>query len=136
MHIDEDVHEFLNRKLPGMLAVVGTFAKDGYPQLVPVWFRWDGQEIIIWTLESRAWVQNIFRDPRAGVSVAEEVGSMAVMMRGHASVETSEGQHIDDEVMRITRRYVPESGIGEYIDPWSHLRTMVRIRPRKLYVWR
>ena len=136
MKIEAKVHDFLNRELPGFLAAVATNGRDGYPLVVPVWYRWDGERIIVWSLESRAWVQNVLRDPKVGVSVQEEGSdSMAVIMRGTASVETSDESSIDDEILRITRRYVPEPGVEDYLSGWMHLRTMVRIEPHKLYVW-
>ena len=136
LEITPETHEFLNREQPGLLAVIGSNTRQGYPLLVPVWYRWDGEAIIVWSLESRAWIQNVLRDPKVGVSVQEESPpQMAVMMRGDASVETSDGSHIDDEILRISRRYVSEENLDGYIADWPDLRTMVRIVPHKLYVW-
>ena len=136
MNIEPKVHQFLNRELPGLLATVATNGNDGYPLVVPVWYRWDGERVVIWSLKSRAWVQNVLRDAKVGVSVQDEgTDSMAVIMRGTAHVETSDDASIDEEVLRITRRYVPESGVADYLSGWEHLRTIVRIEPHKLYVW-
>ena len=42
MKIEPRMHELLNRERPGLLAVIGTLGRDSCPQLVPVWYRWDG----------------------------------------------------------------------------------------------
>ena len=128
-----EVHALLNRELPGLLGVVGANAKDGYPHLVPVWYRWDGSAVHIWTEESRIWVRNLVRDPRVGFSVQETDEPLAaVTMKGRASVETGETQEIDDEITLITRRYVPASEVEEYIGHYPDLRTIVHINPSRV----
>ena len=135
MEIESRVHDFLNRD-PGLLAVVGTTSADGMPHLVPVWYRWDGKEIHIWSLESRAWIKNLKRDSRIGFSAQEDgVPRTAVMIKGLGRVETSDDPAIDEELWAISRRYVPASELDEYVASWSHLRTMVHIEPTKLFVW-
>ena len=135
LELNTETHQFLNRE-PGLLAVIGTNAAHGYPLLVPVWYRWDGEAILVWSLESRAWIRNLASNPKAGVSVQEESApQMAVIMRGTASVETSDDAHIDDEIRRITRRYVSEEDIEGYLRDWPELRTIVRIVPHKVFVW-
>jgi hypothetical protein len=137
MNVDTDVQHFLTRELPGLIATVATNGRDGYPLVIPVWYRWNGEEILVWSLESRRWVQNVVLDAKVGVSIQEDgSGSMAVIMRGSARVETSDAPSIDEEIMRITRRYVPESKIADYFDGWEHLRTIVHIKPKSLYIWR
>lgn len=133
MKIEPRIHELLDRERPGLLAVVGTLSRDLCPHLVPVWYRWDGQAVLVWTLEARAWVRNVQRDPKAGVSVQE--GDVAVMMKGRASVHTSDGPEVDEEIRRITRRYVGDDGVEGYIADWPELRTIVRIEPRSLFIW-
>ena len=87
----------------------------------------------VWTLEERAWVRNLKRDPKVGVSVQE--GGIAVMMKGRATVHTSDGPEVDEEIRRITRRYVSDDEVEGYIADWPRLRTIVRIDPRSAYYW-
>ena len=42
MEVRPEVDALLKRELPGLLGVVGTNSQNGFPHLVPVWFRWDG----------------------------------------------------------------------------------------------
>ena len=133
MKIEPRMHELLNRERPGLLAVVGTLSRDNCPHLVPVWYRWDGQLCLVWTLAERAWVRNVQRDPKVGVSVQE--GGIAVMMKGRATVHTSDGSEVDEEIRRITRRYVADDEVEGYVANWSELRTIIRIEARSVFFW-
>ena len=133
MNIEPRMHDLLSRERPGLLAVVGTLGRDNCPHLIPVWYRWDGRSMLVWTLEKRAWVRNVQRDPKVGVSVQD--GGIAVMMKGRATVHTSDGPEVDEEVRRITRRYVGDDETDGYIADWSSLRTIVRIEARSIFFW-
>jgi PPOX class probable F420-dependent enzyme len=132
----EETRVFLERSGPAMLGVVGTLDEDGGPHLVPVWYRYDGERINIWTLERRRWVKNLARDPRVAFSVQEDLPPYAaVSLRGRATITTSDGEEVAQEIRRITRRYVEEPDVEEYIHQWAHLRTIVRITPEKISGW-
>ena len=133
MKFEPRMHELLNRERPGLLAVVGTLSRDNCPHLVPVWYRWDGQAVLVWTLAERAWVRNVQRDSKVGVSVQE--GGTALMMKGRATVHTSDGPEVDEEIRRITRRYVADDKVDGYIADWSELRTIIRIEARSVFFW-
>ena len=133
MKMEPRIHDFLNRERPGLLAVVGTVDRDACPHLVPVWYRWDGRLIHVWTKEGRAWAKNALRRPEVGVSVQE--GPLAVMMKGRARVHTGDGPEVDEEIRRITRRYVGDDEVEGYVEEWRDLRTIVRIEPSRVFVW-
>ena len=115
-------------QVPGLTGVVGTNGPDGVPHLVPVWYRWDGRRVHIWTLGSRIWVENLRRDARVGFSVQEEpFPRRAVVIKGRAEVVSGDDPEIDEEILRITRRYVDEGDMDAYIAQNRGLRTMVRI---------
>ena len=110
MKFEPRMHELLNRERPGLLAVVGTLSRDNCPHLVPVWYRWDGQAVLVWTLAERAWVRNVQRDSKVGVSVQE--GGTALMMKGRATVHTSDGP-------RWTRRSGGSRGATSPTTKWT-----------------
>jgi len=133
----DEITEFLQSTSPALLGVVGTLSSDGYPHLVPVWYRYDGEQIHIWTLEGRAWVKNIARDDRAAFSVQEEhQASRGVSLRGRAASVTSDSEAVSDEIRHITRRYVETPEVENYISRWMHLRTIVTLAPEKISGWR
>jgi PPOX class probable F420-dependent enzyme len=127
---------FLGQAFPTPLGVVGTLRPDGSPHLVPVWFRWDGTAITIWTIDERLWVRNLMRDPRAAFSVQTfDAPYPAVVMRGTATVTTADDSATMEEIRAITRRYVPAEGVERYVADWPHLRTIVSIVPDHIVSW-
>jgi len=132
----EDLRAFLDRAFPTMLGVVATLGPDGYPHAVPVWYRYDGERVHLWTIDTRRWVKNIARDNRVSFSVQEDKPPFAaVIMRGRATILTSHGEEVSEEIRRITRRYIEEPNVEEYLKGWLHLRTIVSLRPEKVSAW-
>jgi len=132
----EQLAEFLDRTDPPLLGVVGTIRADGGPHAVPVWYRYDGERIHIWTHEARAWVQNLLRDNRIALTVPEVAPPFsAVILRGHAQVRTSNEPDITAEIHAITRRYVPADEVESYVADWPRLRTIVSITPEHTTSW-
>ena len=83
-------------------AVVATIDPDGAPHSAVVWFRLDGDELILNSAEGRRWPANLRRDPRAEVTVPD--GYRYVQLKGTVSA-------IDDQVIaqadiaEMARRY-------------------------------
>jgi len=131
-----ELEAFLGQVFPTPLGVVGTLREDGSPNLVPVWFRWDGAAVTIWTTQTRAWVRHLVRDPRTAFSVQTfEEPYPAVVMRGTATVTTADDRATNEEIRAITRRYVPAGGVESYIADWPDLRTIVTVVPDHIVSW-
>jgi PPOX class probable F420-dependent enzyme len=135
MEFDE-LDAFLDRVSPALLGLVGTSFRDGSPHVVPVWYRWDGKDVRIWTHEKRGWVRNLGRDPRVAFVVAEpEPPFAAVVMYGRVEITTIDDEATALEIRRISRRYLPETEVEDYAGRWPDLRTIVRIRPDSISSW-
>ena len=129
----DEINVFLGQEDPALVGVVATTRADGAPHVVPVWYRWDGLDVRVWTDEKRLWVRNLRRDPRVAFSVQETKPPFgAVTMRGQAELRTADA---DDEIRRITRRYLAEDELDGYLAEWSHLRSIVCIRPATIRAW-
>jgi len=137
MNMDaSELEAFLTQVAPTPLAVVGTLRRDGAPTLTPVWFRWDGTSVTIWTTDTRAWVRNLQRDPRVAVSVQTfDAPYPAVVMRGAATVTSGEDDGVLDEIRAITGRYVRPEEVEPYVSDWPDLRTIVRVTPTSVVSW-
>ncbi|MBS36947.1 MAG: hypothetical protein CMO26_13610 [Thiotrichales bacterium] len=135
MELSADVHDFLGRENPGFIATIATNGKDGFPLVVPVWYRWDRTHISIWTGSSRLWARNVMRDSRVGVSIQDVVDGTAVIMRGDAKLVTRDDDDIDTEIRRISRRYVTEAKVETYMSEWASLDAMVYVKPTRVFVW-
>jgi PPOX class probable F420-dependent enzyme len=131
-----ELRAFLDRTDPPLLGVVGTLREDGWPHVVPVWYRYDGEALRVWSDEGRGWVSNVLRDPRVAFSVQEiEPPYAAVVMRGRAEIRTGDDRSIDEEIRAITRRYIAEAEVESYVAGWSRLRTIVTIQPESISSW-
>lgn len=93
------------------LAIVGAERKDAPPQLSPVYYVMDGDDLLISTTETRGKAKVIRRDPRVSVCVlGEELPFPYLTIYGHGQIEEDGAV---DVMMRIgevmTGNPVPES---------------------------
>ena len=95
-------------------AKLATTRADGAPDVVPVWFVVDGDEIVFTCASSSVKARNLARDPRAALAVDDETFPHAfVTVRG--TVETA--VRPDDLLAWLTRiaeRYVGPERAVEY----------------------
>lgn len=130
------IDTFLMRSDPPLLGVIGTVNPDGSPHVVPLWYRYDGSKIFLWTLEGRRWAKNLQHEPRVSISIQEDEEPFGgVVIKGRAQVDTGDDAWISDKIHTITRNYIPEDGIEDYIASWPELRTIVTITPEKITSW-
>ena len=52
-------------------ATIATLDRDGMPHQAVVWYRMDGDEIVINSARGRRWPANLTRDPRISLSVVD-----------------------------------------------------------------
>ncbi|MEX0749181.1 MAG: PPOX class F420-dependent oxidoreductase [Dehalococcoidia bacterium] len=86
-------------------AFVGTLMPDGQPQVSPMWVEYDGSHIVLNSEVKRVKVQNLRRDARVSVSIADmENPYQYVEIRGRVVDMTTEGapEHID----RLANKYL------------------------------
>jgi len=131
----EELRAFLEQSRVG---IVASIRKSGSPHLTPVWYRYDGRTINIWTDANRVWVRNLQRDSRVAFAVYDEAPPFAgVVVRGRAEVTTSPAQATLEEARNITRRYIEEQDVEGYLQRWwPQLQTIVRIHPETITSWR
>jgi PPOX class probable F420-dependent enzyme len=62
-------------------------APDGTPQVSPIWFLWDGDKILVYSLESPR-ARNVARRPRVSLNLdGSGLGGDIVIVEGTARVE-------------------------------------------------
>jgi Pyridoxamine 5'-phosphate oxidase len=131
-----EIGEFLNRS-PATTGFVAVSLPDGGPLVLPVWYRFDGSTVNIWTTTARRWPQAVLRTGRAAFA-AGDAGEpfAAVVLRGRAEVTEGDDPAIYEEVRAITRRYIPPDEVDAYVAQWwPDLKAVVRIHPDAVRGW-
>jgi PPOX class probable F420-dependent enzyme len=114
MAIPEKYHDILNKKAFAQLA---TIMPDGTPQVSPVWFEFDGQNIVINSAKGRVKDRNMRRDPRVGLDIQDPDNPYRhVSIRGRVVHITEDGA--DAHIDKLTKKYInqdryPYRGQGE-----------------------
>jgi PPOX class probable F420-dependent enzyme len=132
----DELDALLRRPILGRLATIDA---DGYPAIVPIWFVWDGNAILLVARGRSRYLDDIRREPRVGFSVvADDDPDLRIHLRGRAEIVTGpaklEGETLD-LARRLAERYEGAAGL-DYIDASRSLeRCLVRIVPDRTISW-
>ncbi len=116
----EEIDYFLDGRLIARLSTIG---KDGFPNIAPVWYYWDGESIFFDLGVNRANTRNLRRDPRCAavididnrpVSGMRDNFARAVLIRGNA--ELYDHKAGEDEVFTMGKTSIRYSEISGKID--------------------
>ena len=111
-------------------AYLATVKKDGFPQVTPVWFDWDGQHIVINTARGRVKDKVMHRNPQVAVLIPDPANPYRFLqIQGRVAVETEEGarDHIDDLAEKYT-------GARRYPNYKGETRVTYKISPERVQV--
>ena len=103
---------------PGHLVRVGTVDADGAPRVVPTWFVHRDGEVLFTPRARSAFLANVRRDPRVGLSVDEEpLPYRKVTVQGAARIvhDLGEDDAWRDLYLAIARRYVAPEAAEAYV---------------------
>jgi PPOX class probable F420-dependent enzyme len=123
--VPDDIAGLLASRHHGTLATV---RRDGRPQLSVVTYAWypddDGRQLVrISTVDGRAKVANLRRDPRASFLVASESGWSYAVVEGRVELSAVAVSHDDEVVEELITLYRDAS--GEHPDWPDYRRAMV-----------
>lgn len=108
---------------------VGTVNPDGSPQTSVLWATYDGDDILLSTIKSRAKYRNWKRDPRTSVLVFDPAdGYRYVEVRGRVSMTTEGGPELIEQLSQIYEgeRYTGDEGT-------DHVRVVARLTPEYVH---
>ncbi len=110
--------ELLHSKIPARLAYVWT---DGTPRVVPIWFHWNGREIVMASPPKAPKLKALAKNPKVSLTIDDNTFPHKVLLiRGSARLEPVEG--IVPEYEAAAERYFD----AELAKGWlGQLRTMV-----------
>jgi PPOX class probable F420-dependent enzyme len=118
--------DFLDLLTDGTKALLylATTMADGSPQVSPVWFSVDGENILINTNEGRAKDKNMKARPRVAIVIQDPINQDRYLgIRGEVVEYTREGA--DEHINRLSLKY--------YGKPWMYRegqrRIIYRIKP-------
>ena len=117
------------------VATMVTLTEDGSPHAAPAWYRFYNDTIYIVTEESSVEVENLRRDPRLAVCIANDSSpAKYVVMEADAQVTT---EYAREWTYEMYHRYQGEErGARSAEDRLSRLQMLVIVaRPRKTMSW-
>jgi PPOX class probable F420-dependent enzyme len=109
---------------------LATLMPDGTPHVTPVWVDVEDTTVLVNSAEGRVKVENLRRDPRVGLSVADSQNPYAaVSIRGRVREITADGA--DDHIDALAGKY-----LGEERYPMrepGERRVIIRIEPERVF---
>ena len=88
---------------------------DGTPRVVPIWFHWDGQAVVMGTPPRAPKLKVLPTRPEVAITIDDE-GSWpyrALLLRGRAEVE--ELDDVSPEYAAAARRYFGDEQAGQWL---------------------
>jgi PPOX class probable F420-dependent enzyme len=98
--------ELLHSDIPARLAYV---ADDGAPRVVPIWFEWNGREIVVVSPSTSAKLKSLASNPKVALTIdSNRFPYHVLLVRGTARLEMVDG--LAPEFTSAARRYLGEEG--------------------------
>jgi PPOX class probable F420-dependent enzyme len=105
--------------------VVATSNTDGSPQTSVMWATYEGDELLLSTIQGRKKETNWLKDPRVSVLILDRENPYSyVEVRGAVSMSTEGGPEL---IERLSQAYTGQSYTGD--EGTDHVRVVVRVRP-------
>jgi PPOX class probable F420-dependent enzyme len=110
--------ELLQSKIPARLAYVWT---DGTPRVVPIWFHWNGREIVMASPEKAPKLKALAKNPKVSLTIDDNTFPHKVLLiRGTARLDPVEG--VVPEYAKAAERYFDAAEAEAWL---SQLRKLV-----------
>lgn len=113
------------------VVTVATINPDGSPQTSILWATYDGEDILLSTIESRAKHRNLSRDPRISVIVHDRANAESyVEVRGAVKITREGGPEL---IQRLSQIYDGQRFAGD--DGTDRIRVVLRLTPQHVVVY-
>ena len=110
--------------------VVATSNTDGSPQTSVLWATYDGDDLLLSTIQGRKKETNWLRDPRASVLILDRDDMYRyVEVRGSVTMTTEDGPAL---IERLSQIYAGTSYTGD--EGTDNIRVIVRLTPSRVVV--
>lgn len=99
--------ELLQSKIPARLAYVWT---DGTPRVIPIWFHWNGREIVMATPPKAPKLKALAKNPKVSLTIDDNTFPHKVLLvRGTARLKAVDGI-VPEYAVAAERYFGPEQG--------------------------
>jgi hypothetical protein len=116
--------ELLQSKIPARLAYIWT---DGTPRVVPIWFHWNGRELVLGTPPKAPKLKALAKNPRVSLTIDDNnFPHKVLLVRGSARLETVDGV-VPEYAVAAERYFGREQGQAWVEKLRSLIPKMVRI---------
>jgi hypothetical protein len=110
--------ELLNSKIPARLAYVWM---DGTPRVVPIWFHWNGEAIVMGTPAKAPKLKALAKNPKVSLTIdGNDFPNKVLLVRGTASLQAVDG--VVPEYAAAAERYFGREEGQAWV---GQMRTMV-----------
>lgn len=126
----ETAQRLLTSTIPARLAYTW---HDGTPRVVPIWFHWDGTDVVMGSVASAPKVAAIEARPDVAITIDDNAFPHDVLLlRGRASVTTVNG--VVHEYALAAKRYFGDEAGGAWVEQLPPDSVMARIAVRPSWV--
>lgn len=117
-----------------LIAWLTTTASDGTPQPNAVWFLWDGDTLLMYSIPNQAKLKNIARNPRVSMHLdSSKRGDSIVIVTGSAAVDKNAPPlNKNRAYVAKYRADIARLGLGTAAKMATEYSVAVRITPEKL----
>jgi nitroimidazol reductase NimA-like FMN-containing flavoprotein (pyridoxamine 5'-phosphate oxidase superfamily) len=116
--------ELLHSKIPARLAYIWT---DGTPRVIPIWFHWNGRELVMGTPSKAPKLKALAKNPKVSLTIDNNEFPHAVLLvRGTARLEPVEGI-VPEYAAAADRYFEPEQARAWLAQLRTLVSSMVRV---------
>ncbi len=116
--------QLLDSRIPARFAYVAT---DGTPRVVPIWFHWNGTEVVMGTPPKAPKLKALTKNPKVALTIDDNTFPHKVLLvRGTARLEPVQGV-VPEYAMAAERYFGPEQGKAWAAQMGKMVSSMVRI---------
>ncbi|MEM7291781.1 MAG: PPOX class F420-dependent oxidoreductase [Pseudomonadota bacterium] len=100
---------------PGRNAIFTSVRPDGRPHAVPVWFDFDGDDIVITSGDATVKAKNVAAGSAVAICIDDQTYPYGfVLIEGDAVIETLSPEDLLPYAIRCAERYVPDGQAEAY----------------------
>jgi PPOX class probable F420-dependent enzyme len=113
---------------------LATVRPDGRPHVVPLWFLWDGEAIVVFSKARAQKVRNLCIDPRAMVAIGEPGIGEVALLEASAEIHEAATFHATPVFARKYEERLAQLGLTKdaFFETYS---VQIRLRPTRWLEW-